>query len=209
MFKKSLTAMAVLMPAALLSTTASAELFGLQHGRVATPVNSAPMSVEAGVNFGDYSTYGLRLNYRLSDLMTVYGDLGMTELDLIYGGNPDGISYGVGMYYYMMDQRFVESLDMALHASFHMAPLEAPLYDLDVSNIMVDVLFSGREPLNENLMNWYASVGLGRLDLDVDDNIELAFSGGVTMPLSGGEIYGGIDYEDEMMFGAGFRYNLR
>lgn len=219
MIKKSTATTALALTAAMLSGNASAEIFGLIHGRSANPGNLSQSSVEAGVMVGgDYNTYGARLNYKLSDVTTVYGDVGLHDVD---NWNGDGFGFGGGLYYYLPDQRFLEGFDVAVHGSFHMTTLDSNYFgsnvDVDMNALVLDMLVSPQEAINENGMAWFASAGFTRVASDVnvsgfgggsDSDIELSFSGGVTLPMGPGEVYGGIDYVDGLSFAAGFRYSL-
>ncbi|MEE9320026.1 MAG: hypothetical protein V3U76_06230 [Granulosicoccus sp.] len=211
----------ILLGASLLvlgSTAAHAELFGLLNGRSANPGSSPDLSVEGGVVFGDFQNIGARVNYRLSPVMVLHGDVGMSEIGN-YGADADGIAFGVGVFYFLDQQRFLEAADVGVHASFHMATLDwdsgfGTSGDLDYSNLTVEALVSSKEPISENGMHWYANAGIHRIAFDGgrgfdNSDMEIGFGGGVTMPYGPGEVYAGIDIVEEMMFGGGFRYFLQ
>lgn len=197
------------------TTSAHAEYLGLLNGRSANPGSSPDLSVEGGAALGDIQNFGARVNYRLSPVMVLHGDVGMSEFF-----NADGMSFGVGVFYFLDQQRFLETADVGVHASFHMASLDFGYnVDLDTSNLTVEALISSKEPISDNGMHWYANVGIHRMAFDYgsragfgsadSSNMEIGFGGGVTMPYGPGEVYAGIDFVEEMMFGGGFRYYMQ
>ncbi|PID63966.1 MAG: hypothetical protein CSB44_00405 [Gammaproteobacteria bacterium] len=224
MTKRLLAAAVVAAGAVLASGTASAELFGLQHGRSANPASMDTMSVEGGITrSSDLFTIGGRFNYKLNDNLTIYGDLGHSEYDYGWYSDADGFSIGGGVYYFLDNQRFTDFLDMAFHGSLHMAQLEGSRYryssyyyrsgDMDYMTAVFDMLVSPVEPVLDNGFSWYASAGLGHLRMDPewgpsDDSIELLASGGITLPLGPGELFAGGELFDEVNIGAGYRYGF-
>ena len=81
----------------------------------------------------------------------------------------------------------------------------------------MEALISGREPIADNGLMWYANIGLHRLTADVggafgggsDTDNEFGFGGGVILPMGVGEVYAGADLIDELQFGVGYRYFLQ
>lgn len=210
---------------ALLATAAHAEFFGTLNGRLADPTNMPTISVEGAFITGDdYQNINGRLNYQLNELVTVYGDFGLTEFGSGFGPDADGNAFGAGVYYYMADQTFLQNMDFAVHGSYHTSSLEFDgnngfggnnSFDLDLSGLVIEALISGREPISDNGLMWYANIGLHRLSSEISgfggDNTdnEFGFGGGVILPMGGGELYAGADLIDELQFGVGYRYFLQ
>lgn len=200
---------------ALLSvgTAANAEFFGLQNGRSADLTKLSDLSVEGGFNTGDdYDYFGVRINYRVTPGIIAYGDVGQTEF-----GAGDGTTFGIGLYYQLQD--LISSADTSIKASYHTGDLEYTSSigllgqtfraEESVSALSIELLASGREPLSANGLEWYAQLGIHRVDLGFgSSDTELGFGGGVILPLGAGEAYFGIEHIDELIFGLGFRYNL-
>ena len=203
--------LAVVITAALASSQASAELFAVAQARSANVANYAPMSAEAGIQVGDLDFYGARGTFKLNDNMAVYGDLGIADFD--YGD--DGFAFGGGLIYAIPG--VLEGIHTAVNGSFHMASAD----HVDYTAFAIRGLFSGDIPTQDVTMNWYGSVGLEFLSYEVeycsfgscrsadDSDTELAFGGGVVLPIGPGEAYGGLEYVDDMMLAVGYRVGLQ
>lgn len=207
---------------ALVATMAQAEFYGTLNGRLADPSNAPTISVEGAFITGDdYQNINGRLNYQLNELVTVYGDFGLLEYGPGFGADADGNGFGAGVYYYVADQTFLQNMDFAVHGSFHTASLDFDNAnaDVDLSGLVVEALISGREPIADNGLMWYANIGLHRLTFEIDvpsgfggvddTENEFGFGGGVILPMGGGELYAGADLIDELQFGVGYRYFLQ
>ena len=196
----------------LVTPFAQAEYLGLLNGRSANPGSHTDLSVELGVVSGDlddidYQIIGARVNYRLSPEIVLIGDIGVGEF-----GVTDGTPFGLGILYFLSNQRITDKLDIAGRASFHTGDFDQGILDGDVSSLSFEVLFSGVKPLSANGIGWYGNVGLHRLTVDFgnsDSSNELGFGGGLTLPTNGGEAYAGFDFIDELTFGLGFRYFVK
>jgi len=150
----------------VMSSFAHAEFFGPVNGRLATSGHMSQLSVEGTFMTGDdYQHIGARLNFQLSPESTVYGDFGLSEFGE-GAATADGNSFGIGIYYTLADQAFLENMDVALHGSYHTASLEADFnngfggtatVDFDVSGIVIEAVISGQEPIAENGLMWYAN----------------------------------------------------
>ena len=202
--------------AALGTTATHAELFGLPNGRSANPSDLSPLSVEgAFTTGGDYQNIGARVNYSVSPQLTVFGDFGLTEIG---GAGPsfDGNAFGAGLFFHLGQQQFLPDYDVAAKLSYHVADLEFGGATADYSNISFEALVSSKTPISENGLKWYANAGLNILDVDFDfdgffgaegeSDTELLIGGGVYLPAGPGEVYGGVDLIDEIVFGVGYRY---
>ena len=125
-YKEGKTRHPALLCMALIATIAAApvhaEYFGLANGRTAFNTNANPLSIELGIVTGkfadaDYDNPTLRLNYRLSDSIQLYGDLSKSSV-----GSLDETAFGVGAFYDMGNLfKFTESA--YLKGSLHIAKL--------------------------------------------------------------------------------------
>jgi len=203
--------------------SAHAEAFGLLNGRSADPGSLPPLSVEGGFVAGDlYETLGLRVNYRLTPDLVLYGDLGLVEV----GRADEETGYGVGVFYFLAFQQMLPGQDVALKASYHLASAEFdelvdpdPTDDdpalvsrsasVDYDSVALEVLVSSRDPIAENGVSWYLNGGVNIIGGGNADSTELLVGGGAYMPFGPGEVYGGIDFVDELQFGVGYRYFVR
>lgn len=205
-FQRTLLATGVLM----FSLSAQAEWWGAPSARSANPANNPDLSVEGVFSTsGDYDFFGARVNYQLNESVTLYGDVGRGEF------GDDGTGFGAGLFYFLPQlsesAEFLNNVDVAAQGSYHMLS-----GDLDVSAISATLLFSGREAISSNGMMWYANAGFTRLEVDFpsfagfgggsDDSFELHLGGGVYQPMGPGQVYGGVDLIDELIFSVGYRY---
>lgn len=209
---KHALAACVAVGAMLGSGAALAEAYGLPNARLANPGNMPTLSVEGAFNTGDdYQHIGTRINYRTSDQLTVFGDFGLSEIgDSSF--DIDGTSFGVGAFYFLPDQRILEGMDVAAKGSFHSISLEGDegffgTREFEGTIISIEALVSGQQPISDNGLSWYGNIGFHIGGGDFDDN-EVGFGGGVILPMSFGEVYGGVDHIDELIFGVGFRFFL-
>jgi len=199
---KKLLVITTAIVACTLGSVAHAEYLGLPHGRSADLTKLSDLSLEGGFITGDfydadYDHFGLRINYRVSPGMIAYGDLGKTDI-----GNVDATSFGIGLYYQLQD--LIDNMDAALRGSFHTGDFDGD----DGQQLVLDVLFSGREPLSDNGLEWYGSLGIHRFSADNFSETDLGFGGGLLLPVGAGEAYFGIEHVDDITFGFGFRYDI-
>ncbi|NND93072.1 MAG: hypothetical protein HKN42_19605 [Granulosicoccus sp.] len=195
----------------LLSANAQAEFFGLPNGRSANPGTLSRLSVELGFVTGDlgrtdFQNIGARVNFRVAPEIVVIGDIGASEY-----GNADGTPIGIGIFYHLANQRISDQLDIAAKASYHTGDYKYRGAGIDLSGLSFEALFSGRAPLSDNGLGWYANLGFHRLTVDSgfsDSSNEIGFGGGLVLPTLQGEAYVGMDLIDELTFGLGFRYFL-
>ena len=198
----------------LTSMAAHADYLGPLSGRSANPANNPALSVEGSfVTGSDYQNLSTRVNYNVNETITVYGDIGLSEL-----GSPDGISFGGGVFYYLP---VLEGYDSAIQASAHAASLDAGGFDTDLFSFGAAFLVSPQTPFLANGLNWYANAGLTLINFDVDvpfgagsisvsdDSTEVQFGGGVYLPLGPGTVYGGADFLDVFTVGIGYRFGIQ
>ena len=107
-----------------MSVIAHADYFGAASGRSANPANTPGVSVEGFASLGsDFRVIGARTNFNVNEKLTVYGDIGITEVFL-----SDGLSFGGGVFYGLesigREGSFVASLDVAIQGSLHIASLD-------------------------------------------------------------------------------------
>ena len=194
----------------LVSGHAQAEYLGLPNARSANPGVYPDFTVEFGFVTGDlgsqdYQNIAARVNYRLSDHTVLFGGVGVSEF-----GIGDANPIGVGLIYFLSNQRIARSLDIAGKISFHTGNYEVSNVDLDVNVIALEALFSSPTPILSNGLSWYGNFGLHHLSEDPGaSELEFGFGGGMFMPLGAGEAYFGADVVDQFTFGLGYRYFLK
>ena len=201
----------ILMACLFSTTSVFAEALGLPYGRTANVALHDPMTVEAGIQFGDVDNFGARASLKLNETTSVYGDLGMSDYEFGFNAADDtGLTFGVGGV--MSLGQLSEGIDYAALGSFHYSTTD----ELDFTNFAGRLLASAPMLLNDVNASWYGSVGLEYINVSVDncsgcdnDDIELAFGGGVIYPFGSGEIFGGLDYFDDLTIGGGFRIALQ
>lgn len=120
-FTGRLTVLAATLATALCST-AQAEFFGLNNGRIGKFDTSNPLSIEFGLVTGkfakvDYDNPTLRLNYSVSNNIQVFADLSKTSV-----GSDDETGFGVGVFY-GLGKLFDFSETVTLKGSLHSAKL--------------------------------------------------------------------------------------
>ncbi len=211
--------LAAVVSAVALPFQVQAETFGLGTGRSANPDDSPGLSVEAGItNSSNFGHLGLRVNYKLSPDIVVYGDIGQSEF-----GNFDGLIFGAGAFYALRDIVLLENTDFGVKGSIHTGSLElsgcenfvdpffgalfAEVCDADVFNFALEAHISGAQ-LGASNFGWYGNAGIHSLDLGVASSTEIGFGGGVFSDTGFGSFYAGIDFIDEFTIVAGVRYHL-
>lgn len=209
----------ILALAGSMACPVSADILGLVNGRSANLDNMEDMSVEGGANFSsDVTNFAGRFNYKLSQDLLLFGDLGMYNEESDFFGfkvEADGIVFGVGAYYYLRSVELLENTDFAVKGSYHTGSLEfkncSTGCEFDTSEIAIEGIISGDQVASTSF-GWYANVGLhivgAKADGESTDDKELLIGGGVVGPLSFGDWYAGVDLVDGVLFGAGVRYNF-
>ncbi|MEE9332486.1 MAG: hypothetical protein V3U65_00150 [Granulosicoccaceae bacterium] len=193
----------LLAAGAILPTSATAEIAGLQNGRSADLNNLPDSSIELGINFGDiddfdYQYLGARYNYRLSPQLMAYADLGTMKIE-----DTDEIGFGIGAFYMLQD--VLANADTAVKFSYHTVG-----GDIDVNAIALEAIVSGRNGLGSNPdLQWYGNFGISRLSGNGNSDTELLFGGGVVHPTQSGEVMVGLDHIDGLLFRIGYRHFLQ
>ena len=207
-----LVAPLVALAALAAGTSAQAEVFGILNGRTA----AAPdwnFAVEGSLQLDDDLRYiGVRGNYALSPELTAFANISQLSYD--DNSDADGFLVGGGAFLHLPDQQVVPSLDIAFKPALGIGQVSSGDDDATLYTLSGEVLASGGEPIGSLGLNWYANVGLlisGASGDVADDDTELdpILGGGVAVPLGAGTVYAGIDYIDNIQFGAGFRYGLQ
>jgi len=206
--------------ATLVASSAHAEYLGPVNGRSANPGSLPELSVEGNFATSDfYQNIGGRVNYRVSPELVVFGDLGLIELGPGFA-DADGLGFGFGAYFYLANQQFLSQMDVGVKGSYHFGSVEfdgvafnpvtgavtSSSQDLDVNNISLEALVSGKEALTAGGLMWYANAGIQIAGGDGPGDTELLIGGGVYMPVGPGEVFGGVDLIDELTLGVGYRY---
>ncbi len=196
--------------AGLMCVSAHAEIAGMANGRSANTDQQAGLSVEGGAAFGDISFLGVRVNYKVTDDIVVFGDLGQTDIN-----GADGFTFGGGAYYFFRDIALLENTDFAVKASLHTGSLDRGTYtvgglvfdygDSTLSAVSIEAIISG-DQIGSTSFGWYANAGIHRIDLDYRVNTEPGIGAGIFGDLAFGQFYAGFDFIDEISLNAGVRY---
>jgi hypothetical protein len=207
---------AVSIAVLVFSMSAQADTLGPLDGRSPDPGQISPMSVEVGyVSEDELTTIAGRFNYQMSPVLSLYGDFGIVEV-----GQGDGNTFGVGVRYYLPNQRIAPQLDIGVRGSYHVSNVDFSTAfasaESDFTELALAVHVGGKEAFYANGMKWYGVVSynrqsadssLGQISSDTTDS-DIGFGGGVYMPLGPGEAYVGVEKIDEMYFGIGYRHFL-
>ena len=196
--------------AGFMCVPAHAEIAGMANGRSANTDQQAGLSVEGGANFGDISFLGVRVNYKVTDDIVAFGDVGQTDIN-----GADGFTFGGGAYYFFRDIALLENTDFAVKASIHTGELDRGTYtfgglvfdygDTNITAVSVEAIVSG-DQIGASSFGWYANAGIHRIDLDYRVNTEPGIGAGVFRDLNFGQFYAGFDFIDEISLSAGVRY---
>ncbi|ASJ75546.1 hypothetical protein [Granulosicoccus antarcticus] len=206
---KTQSLLTLVFAASLMVSNVQAEFMGLPSGRSASPANMSDLTVELGFMTGDladndFQNIGARVNFRLSPEVVLIGDIGVSEF-----GNRDGNPVGLGLLYFLSRQRISDKLDIAAKASYHTGEYSVGGTDTDLSGLSLEALLSGKNPLADSGLGWYANFGYHLLRVksgSSDSSNEIGIGGGLVLPIAAGEAYVGVDLIDEVTFGLGFRY---
>ncbi len=228
----------------LLSTSLLAENVGLLAGRVANPAALPQTFLEVGGKKDDDLTYiGGRINYQYSERITLYGDFGKATISDDSFDDIEGNGFGGGIFYHLPG--LLDGYDVTARLSYHKADVSGKntgqrqdngaaaslSVDITASEISAELLISGLEPIADNGLMWYATIGAHKLDnskakfsgtgfsaqeiqdfnngASSDSDTEFGAGLGVVLPVSMGELYAGADYIDGAQYGAGFRYFVK
>lgn len=203
----------------LSSQSVCADVLGVANGRSATIDDLKDLSVDFGYSTeGDVSNLGVRLNYKVSSDLMLFGDIGNTSYDLgLLNSDASGISFGFGGYYQLKEQQIVKNSDLTLKASYHLGSIDldgcSECGELDLSELAFEALISGEE-LGTTGLAWYFNAGIHVLGVEVsnffdDSSNEISFGGGVIGDVSVGQWFAGVDFIDELFIRGGFRYNIQ
>ena len=193
---------------ASLVVTASAQLSELLPVAANANIADGPsLSVDAALyTASDFTGFGVRAQYKLSDELAVYGTIVMPE---------DGTGVGGGVLYaFDVDM----PVSLAMRGGIGYWSDSEGHYDVSILDINGALVASGS--LNEKVsgLGWYANAGLHYLMLEAgpEDDTETAFQfgGGLTYAVTDmvtvfgeADIITG-DYIDETFFGGGVRMAL-
>ena len=188
-----------------------AEYLGLPYGNSANVADQGNLAVEGGIQLGDLDNFIARASLKMSDQLSVYGDLGFTDVDSNVRGydSDSGLNFGAGAVLSLGP--LAEGMEFGVLGSLHLATTD----DFDWTGFAVRGIASGQLAVENLEAQWYGSAGIEFLSVSVDgcgrcdaDDTELAFGGGIIYPIGPGEAFGGIDYVDDFTLGGGYRINL-
>ncbi|MCC5845432.1 MAG: hypothetical protein JJU05_14375 [Verrucomicrobia bacterium] len=122
------------------------------------------LSADAGFSAGDIDTFGVRLNYRITPELKVFGGLGNSDV-----GSESDLSFGGGVIYTLPD--FNTAFRSGIKASFYRWSGSYGFgglgsVDVDINEITVRYVLSGNLEAVENL-KWFGEVGLHFLNSSV------------------------------------------
>lgn len=241
---------------ALLATSLPtyADVVGGFPGRTVYAAENNGTAAEAFYkSYEDGSAPGIRLSHRYNADILVFADaIQLTQEGDELGSRDDfdGTVFGVGAMYFKPD--LLEGYDAAFSASYHTGEISTGRTDVDfpgtnlrienwelnsdVTEIALQLIISSRKPLAANGLQWYAGVGVHRLEIDpsvnggvvnvntpdgsqINLNQAIADSGtsetefgataGVVLPTSFGHMYAAAESIDGTILGVGVRYNLK
>lgn len=203
---------------ALVSQVVSADILGVANGRAADFSASSQISVEGGLSIADETTtLGARANFKLSDELVLFGDLGRVDFSGGGADDADGLALGIGGFYLLNKLGLTDKANLAFKGSFHRANVEFDNCrgncDIDLGEFALELLASKSVNSETVGLSWYANVGVHLLSVEFpvgfdDDDTELSFGGGITGNIPLGEWYAGLDFIDDLTLRGGFRYNL-
>ncbi len=193
---------------ASLVVTASAQLSELLPIAANADIANGPsLSVDAGIcTASDFTGFGVRAQYKLSDDLAAYGTIVMPEDGTGFGG---GILYALGV-----------DLPVSLAVRGGIGYWSQSEGHIDVSILDVNGALVASGSLDEKVsgLGWYANVGLhylmweaGRYD---DTETAFQFGGGITYAVTDMvTVFGGADivtgdFIDETFIGGGVRVAL-
>jgi len=204
---------AFLGAATLLSAVpASAEIGGVLNGRSANPANLPTRSIDVGLHEADFAReFGARFNLGINETITGFGNA-----SIVTSGprGSEGFSFGGGAFIYLPNQRILEAVDIAIKPSINYLTTEGNFgYDLNRLDLAAEALVSGKNPIGNTQLNWYANAGLVVQINDGSRNSSTDFDplvgGGLYMPLGNGQLFFGADVLDgNLDFGVGYRFFL-
>jgi len=203
---KLIPSIAMLAAGIVFSSSVLAEPGGMVPGRSADLNNMPDSSVELGFNFGeedgvDYQYMGARYNQRVNPDLMGFVDIGQMEFSGD-GGSVDEISFGIGGFYMMRD--VLATADTAIKFSYHNVG-----GDIDGDFISLQGIVSGRNGLGSNPdLQWYGNLGFVRSSFRSESDTDFAIGFGIVHPTTSGEIYGGFEHIETMLFGVGYRHFL-
>ncbi|MGB0867723.1 MAG: hypothetical protein ACPGSC_14520 [Granulosicoccaceae bacterium] len=196
------------------ATGAQADVFGLLNGRTANILSEPQTTVEAGfVSADDFTTFGGRLNFKLSPNSLFYGTIANIDAD----NQEDEIAFGGGVVY-QLTQNSRNNFDVAIKGSYHLWSTETFLgRDADFSDFGLELILSPKGQALAQGVGIYASIGFHKLSSDVDLGIfgnaeqsdsEISFGLGATLAAGPGEAYAAFENIEDTYIGFGYRLAL-
>lgn len=231
-----------LMWCAVTPRVAHAEMLGSALARSADPGRQPAVSVEVSGNWytRQMHWYGLRFNFTPSNAVSVYVDLAHTKLlglpvSRQQHVNVAGNGFGFGVLVPIQDK--LNSIDLAIRATHHELELtdfaassfpmanvsQAALQRFRTRQSIIDVLMSPIDPIFENGVFWYATLGYVSTrsvsnapnatfssNARYQDKTGLAAGLGLVMPRGRFELLAGVEIlARDPLLTLGFRFPLR
>ncbi len=207
-----------------------AELSGNVPGRGANISVAPKLSIELGATwFTEQLRWSsIRINAKLSSNLLSYFDLAKLQAsnlptDRTSRASFAGTGFGGGLVFSVPDP--FNKLDLAIKAAFHAAKINQSSVRETRANMVLtqsqwstDVIVSPIDPVFENGVSWYASLGLVSTSAHANARDSAhktvyrrkagsAFGFGLLKPMARGSLYGGLGWvAGEPLVGVGLRY---
>ncbi len=207
---KKIIFLLVFLSILILTQPVFAEAIGLPYARSSSVETHEYLTLEAGVQLGWYDNYTARASMRVSDKLSVYGDLGLYSLKWGYGyGSETGLSFGAGGLYSL--GQLVEDIEVGVLASFHLGTTD----HFTTTDLAFRVQASTLLPTAKEIATLYGTIGLEFLSRDYDGcgnssycdftYSEFVLGGGAAYPVGPGEAFASLELVDGATLGFGYR----
>lgn len=200
----------------------------------------ANLSAEAGVSWytSQLQWSAVRINFKPSQTIVAYADFSQIRASNLPTGNAQitdfsGFGYGGGVFF-AVEQPFLVAHDVAFKAAYHSSEIDESgsgsqadtrPKSLQQSQWSAEFLFSPIDPLYENGLSWYSTLGFVSTSarsrsegtslntsnaLDYRQKNGAAFGAGLVKPTSRGRIYAGFEWlSDDPLIGVGISHSFR
>ena len=220
------------------SASTRAETLGLIPGIAHIPGRDGGTVVEFGHYRADNLSHnGLRLHHALKNNISIYLDLGKSDVDiegiLANGQTTPGDMQPIGIGYMRKFDMSLLDRPITVRGSYHQATLKNSdaLINIntggdlsvssDVYELSIDLIYDRKLSIYGTTLQGYASVGLHRFNREIElvgvtntpisqkraEN-EPAYGLGISVPIGRGHAYFGAEYVDETNLGIGYAIGL-
>lgn len=220
------------------STSLQAELLGLVPGRTARVQSHAHASIEIGASWytNQLRWTAIRFNIKPSRGLTLFADyakLQVTNVPVSEEAQAAFLGGGIGGGVFFVIPDFFPTFDVAIKGAYHASvsnersgSVSHPTMGMALHQrqLNADLIFSPIDPILENGLSWYGSVGYVSTDAHTQFNANplfnmdsvsyrqksgWAFGAGIVMPFKYAEAYSGIAWMSrDPLLTAGIRYSF-